>query len=138
LQDPGIRGHYHGYAGVGYRFAIDKGTAIDTGVQYDYYSPQGISTNGVQLRVGLTFGFGEVMEKLINVDMKNRNVFVPQWKLNPIYTWKENDSLRDVAEQLYGDDDFYPLLVDANPNLLNYNFQFHAGLKLKVPAPPTL
>lgn len=134
--DPGILGHYHGNAGVGYRFAINKSTALDLGIQYDYYSPQAISSNGVRLRVGLTFGFGEVMEKLIHGGMKDRVVFIPQWKLTPTYTWKENDSLRDVAAQLYGDEDFYPLLVDANPSLLNSNVQFRVGMKLKVPAPP--
>jgi LysM repeat protein len=133
----GLHGHYHGNAGFGYRFCLDKTTSFDLGAQYDFYSPQGAPVQGARIKAGLTFGFGEVTEKLFKPELKREHaLFIPLWKVTPVYTWKEGDTLREVAAKLYGDEDFYPLLVDANPTLLAPNVQFRTGMKLNVPVPP--
>ena len=51
-------GHYHGYAGIGYRYYIGQDVALDAGVQYDFYSPIAIPSNGLGGKVGITFLFG--------------------------------------------------------------------------------
>ncbi len=132
---PGLLGHWHGNAGLGYRFALDPNMSLDLGAQYDYYSPQLCTTNGVRLKAGLTYGFGEVTLKLMEGARKRMDI-VPPWKLTPVYTWKGEDTLRDVASKLYGDEEFFPVLVDANPGLLGAHVKFREGMKLNVPPPP--
>ncbi len=56
VQFPAI-GHYHGYAGIGYRKFIGTDQALDMGAQYDFYSPIAATSNAVGLKVGWTFLF---------------------------------------------------------------------------------
>ena len=44
--------------------------------------------------------------------------------------------MRQVAYKLYGDEDFFPVLVDANPGLSKSKVAFREGMQLNVPAPP--
>ena len=52
---PPAEGHFHGYAGPGYRLFLDKTLALDMGLQYDFYSPIGDPSHGVSVKFGLTF-----------------------------------------------------------------------------------
>ncbi len=53
-------GHYHGYAGLGFREMVGTDQALDMGVQYDFYSPIGASTNVIGLKLGWTFLFNTI------------------------------------------------------------------------------
>ena len=53
-------GHYHGYAGFGYREMMGTSQALDMGIQYDFYSPIGASTNVIGLKLGWTFIFNSI------------------------------------------------------------------------------
>jgi hypothetical protein len=57
------------------------------------------------------------------------------WKGPKHYTWKEGDNLPDVADKLYGDEDLYPLLVDANKDRLVHPANLRPGVVLIVPKP---
>ncbi|HUO57276.1 MAG TPA: NosD domain-containing protein, partial [bacterium] len=49
-------GHYHGFAGAGYRFFMGPGNGLELGVQYDYLSDTpAYPLHGVSLKVGWTF-----------------------------------------------------------------------------------
>ena len=53
-------GNFHGTAGVGYRMFMGKGTALDLGVQYHFFSPIHTPLQAVGLKAGWTWFFGEV------------------------------------------------------------------------------
>lgn len=62
-------------------------------------------------------------------ELKNRHI-------GASYTWKYRDDFESVAEQLYGDSDLYPLLVDANEENLILPDNVVRGTRLRVPRPP--
>jgi parallel beta-helix repeat protein len=55
--DHALPGHYHGFAGLGYRFTVDSSDALEVGAQYDYFSPYAEPLDEVSLKVGWTFFF---------------------------------------------------------------------------------
>ena len=58
-----------------------------------------------------------------------------QWKGPSTYIWKSRDTLPLVAEKLYGDEEMFPLLVDANEDRLILPASLVPGAKLIVPRP---
>jgi nucleoid-associated protein YgaU len=60
-----------------------------------------------------------------------------QWKGPSSYIWRKHDSLLLVAEKLYGDEQMFPLLVDANEERLIHPASLVPGVKLIVPRPET-
>ena len=52
------------------------------------------------------------------------------------YRWRKGDDLLTVAAQVYGDEDLYPLLVDANEDRIILPDNLVPGKTLKVPALP--
>lgn len=131
-------GHYHGNAGLGYRFAINPGLSFDLGAQYDYYSPYAVPTHGVRVKVGLTFGFGPAPSKTLLASTASVTApsYVPPWKLQPRITWGQNDTLASVSEKMYGDADLYPLIVDRNADLFRNGTPFKAGTTWEIPPLP--
>ncbi len=127
-------GHFHGYAGIGYRYFLDKGLALDAGVQYDFYSPIGAPSSGVGARVGLTFLFGRDRWPLPSVDVRPEDIVQGgQYPGGSLYTWREGDTLKTIAARVLGAEDLYPALVDANPDLLTDPAKMRVGMKLRVP-----
>ena len=61
---------------------------------------------------------------------------VQNWPGSTRYIWKKYDTLPIVAEKIYGDDDFYPILVDANDRHLIHPANLRPGVVLVVPPPP--
>jgi hypothetical protein len=53
-------GNFHGTAGPGYRLFMGKGTALDLGVQYDFFSPVHSPLQALGLKAGWTWLFGKV------------------------------------------------------------------------------
>lgn len=53
-QTSALLGHYHGFAGLGYRFTLNRSNALEVGAQYDYFSPQSQPRHLVGLKVGWT------------------------------------------------------------------------------------
>ncbi len=134
-----IPGHFHGIGGVGFLLGVDTNTAVDLGVQYDFYSPDETSSNAVRVKVGLCFGLGSDVTRIL---VKSRYLRkepkpIPLWKIHPNSNWDPNDSLYDLSAKMYGDEDLFPLIVDANPQLWNSAFPFRKGLKVVIPPLPT-
>ena len=131
-------GHYHGYAGLGWRQFIQKDFALDLGTQYDYYSPQAANLDGISAKLGFTFIFGR------DDWSEPQPAFVPRartfvvgakWTGPSTYVWQKESSLRKVAFEVYGDESLYPLILDANKDLITKE-GFRPGIKLRIPLPP--
>lgn len=131
-------GHYHGYAGLGWRQFLSPGLALDMGAQYDFFSPIAQPLNGASAKLGLSFLFGRDDWSEPAPDHKplpKTFVVGAAWKGPSTYTLREGDDLRSMAARIYGDEGLYPLLLDANKDLLA-KVGFRPGLALKVPPPP--
>jgi nucleoid-associated protein YgaU len=136
---PPAQGHFHGYAGLGYRQFLGSNLALDMGAQYDFYSPIAAASHGAAAKIGLTFLFGRTdwTEPVEEHKPGIRNFVVgAAWTGPSNYTWKVGDNLRRVAAKVYGDESFYPLLVDANKGLLADYRNLRPGARLIIPAPP--
>jgi len=73
----------------------------------------------------------------IEWEQKSQGLF-PQ-PFNPsvsTYRWKESDNLPALAQRLYGDEDMYPLIVDANEDRLILPDNLVAGKTIKIPQLP--
>ncbi|GEM_PF-1748610 len=53
------------------------------------------------------------------------------------YTWSRGDNLHSLANAYYGDQDLYPIIVDANKGMLVLPANLVPGAHLKVPRDPT-
>ncbi len=53
-------GNFHGTAGVGYRLFQGSSSALDLGLQYDFFSPVHVPLQALGLKVGWTWLFGKV------------------------------------------------------------------------------
>jgi nucleoid-associated protein YgaU len=132
-------GHYHGYAGLGWRQTVGDHMALDLAAQYDYFSPYDTPHHGATAKVGLTYLIGrdDWSEPPPNLKLKPRTLQVGEvWSGPSTYVWKAGDDFRAVAFRLYGDEGLFTLIVDANKDLLT-KAPLKAGLVLKVPPPPT-
>ncbi len=58
-----------------------------------------------------------------------------RWNGASTYNWKKGDTLQKVAKKLYGNEDLYPLLVDANQKHLILPANLVPGTRIKVPKP---
>jgi hypothetical protein len=135
-------GHYHGYAGVGYRHFLGPNLALDLGAQYDFLSPIEYATNGVGVKLGITFLLGRTRWP-INTPGASPAVSEPQNPLpnpgsdyipgSPFYTWKRGDTLRDVSAKAFGEDDLFAALVDSNRKLFAHPARLREGVRLRVP-----
>ena len=131
-------GHYHGYAGLGWRQFLGGDMALDLGGQYDFFSPIGLPLNGASAKLGLTFLFGrdDWSEPKASRMMRPRTLSIgADWRGPSTFTWTKEKDLRTVAFEIYGDEGLYPLIVDANKDLIA-----RAGLRpgevLNIPPPP--
>ena len=127
-------GHYHGYAGIGYRYYIDKDMALDAGVQYDFYSPIAIPSNGIGGKVGITFLFGRTRFPVPSADFPVESInHQGEYPKDSFYTWKPGDTLKTIAARVFGAEELYPALVDANPELFSHSSNLRVGMKLRIP-----
>ncbi len=134
LIPPTTYGHYHGYAGIGYRYYLAHDMALDGGVQYDFYSPINAPSNGVGAKVGITFLFGRERWPLPSTDFNSENInHQPEYPAGSFYTWKPGDTLKTIAARVLGAEGLYPALVDANPGLFSNPARLRVGMKLRVP-----
>jgi len=137
---PPAYGHFHGYAGLGWRQFLGGNLALDMGGQYDFYSPIASSSHAASAKLGLTFLFGRTDWRETAEEKKpTAKTFAVggPWSGITAYTWTVGDDLRKVAAKIYGDEGLYPMLVDANPTLLTDYRNLRPGARLRVPAPPT-
>lgn len=135
LSNPG---HYHGYAGLGWRQFLSPGLALDMGAQYDFFSPIAQPLNGASAKLGLSFLFGrDDWSSPVPAHRPLPKTFVvgAAWNGPSTYKLQEGDDLRTMAARIYGDEGLYPLLLDANKEQLA-RVGFRPGLVLKVPQPP--
>ena len=72
---------------------------------------------------------------LENLSEASSNGWGEGWTGPTHYTWKKGDDLPSVADELYGDEDLYPLLVDANMDRLVLPVNLQPGVVLVVPKP---
>lgn len=139
LINPGnYPGHYHGYAGVGWRQFLESTMALDLGAQYDFFSPIGLPLNGVSAKVGLTFIFGrdDWSEPKASHMMRPRTLNIgADWVGPSTFVYNSKTDLRSVAYQVYGDEGLYPLIVNANKDLLAKE-GLRDGITLRIPPPP--
>ncbi len=139
LINPGdYPGHYHGYAGLGWRQFLQKDFALDLGAQYDYYSPRADHLNAASAKLGLTFLFGrdDWSEPLGAPKTRARTLAVGKpWTGPSTYTWQADKDLRTAAYEIYGDEGLFPLLLDANKDVISVK-GLRVGMVLKVPPPP--
>ncbi len=139
LINPGnYPGHYHGYAGLGWRQFLEPTMALDLGAQYDFFSPIGLPLNGASAKLGLTFIFGrdDWSEPKAAHMMRPRTLNIgADWAGPPTFVYDGKTDLRSVAFQVYGDEGLYPLIVNANKDLLAKE-GLRAGITLRIPPPP--
>lgn len=137
----GVPGHYHGFAGFGWRQFLNSDVALDTGVQYDFFSPITNPINAASVKVGLTFLFGKNQWSSSSPETTKLSpttiVLGTNWKGETFYKWKEGDNLEALAYAAYGDPNLSSLILDANKDLL-YRDGFSAGDKLRIPAMPQI
>jgi hypothetical protein len=127
-------GHYHGYAGIGYRYFLAKGLALDAGAQYDFYSPIKAPSNSIGAKVGLTFLFGRDKWPSPGSDLDPALInHQGEYPPGSYYTWKPGDRLKSISARIFGEEDLYPALVDANPDLFSNIANLRIGMKLRVP-----
>ncbi|HVZ80640.1 MAG TPA: hypothetical protein VHE12_07555 [bacterium] len=130
----GIRthGHFHGYAGLGYRHFLDKGLALDMGLQYDFWSPILAPSSGVGAKLGLTFLFGkdrwpsDITHK-IPLDLGKGS------DQPGTYIWKPGDTLKKIAVRQLGAEGLYPAIVDVNPDLFAHVSLLKVGSEIRMP-----
>lgn len=136
LRQQPERGHYHGYAGVGYRLSLSQNMALDTGAQYDFYSPLKSPTNGIGAKVGLTFLLGRTQwpnQVETDQDTGSDENIPNNYLAGSLYLWQAGDTLRAVSEKIFGDPTLFSLLVDANKDLFINASQVRIGTKLVIP-----
>lgn len=127
-------GHFHGYAGIGYRYYLSNDTALDAGFQYDFYSPIDSPSNGIGGKVGITFLFGRDRWPVPSADFDSTNINSHgEYPAGSYYTWKPGDTLKTIAARVLGAEGLYPALVDANPGLLSNPAELRVGMKLRIP-----
>lgn len=126
-------GHFHGYAGLGYRHFLDKDLALDLGTQYDFWSPILAPSGGVGVKMGLTFLFGkdrwpsDVTHKA-TLDLGK----VPDQPVT--YVWKPGDNLKKIAARELGSEEFFPAIVDLNPAIFSDLSAMKVGMEIRIPA----
>lgn len=128
-------GHYHGYAGLGYRHFLDKNLALDLGIQYDFWSPILAPNSGVGVRLGMTFLFGK--ERWSSDEIRKASVDAGGWSSNPLpgtYVWKPGDSLKKIAARELGAEGLFPSIVDANPGIFSDLSNLKVGMEIRMPA----
>ena len=128
-----VPGHFHGYAGPGYRLFLSKNMALDMGAQYDFYSPIGYVTNGISAKLGITFLFGRT-EWPNQVDNSGEDTADSYQKQSPFYKWKAGDTLRGVSARVFGDPLLFSLLVDMNKELFLHPAMIRVGTEFNVKA----
>ena len=151
---PPAYGHYHGYAGPGYRLFLQRNLALDMGAQYDFNSPIAHSSHSISAKFGITFLLGRTNwthpegETSWQSSAENgaapgrvrsiQNVTAGTFDLaSGIYLWKTGDSLQKVAAKVYKDPVAYPLLIDANKALFANPAALRDGVHVRVPELPT-
>jgi hypothetical protein len=160
-------GSFHGSAGIGYRVFMDKGNALDLGGQYDFYSPRKNPLTAIGVKIGWTFLFGgdptinreasaakpalppvvkappplkKSTGKPKKKSVKNKRAAAPVPTPAPegiVYAWVEGDQLESLAEAFLGRGNLYPLIVDANKNIIGGPAGLVPGVKLTIPDKPT-
>jgi hypothetical protein len=128
-----VGGHFHGYAGPGYRLFISQNMALDMGAQYDFYSPIGYITNGISAKFGITFLFGRTQWPN-QVDNSGEDTADSYQKQSPFYKWQAGDTLRSVSARVFGDPLLFSLLVDMNKELFLHPAMLRVGTELNVKA----
>jgi hypothetical protein len=127
-------GHYHGYAGIGYRKYLSGDTALDMGIQYDFFSPILTPSNGLGAKVGITFLFGRDSWPVPNANIGAENFnSTGEYPAGSYYVWKPGDTLKSIAVRVLGAEGLYPALVDANRDLFSDTANLRVGMKLRVP-----
>ncbi len=102
-------GHYHGYAGVGYRKYLSKDTALDAGIQYDFFSPISAPSAGIGAKVGITFLFGRDKWPVPSADFPVESINQQgEYPAGSFYVWKPGDTLKTVAVRLLGAEGLFP------------------------------
>jgi hypothetical protein len=152
---PPARGHYHGYAGPGYRLFLQKDLGLDFGVQYDFYSPIASTSHGASAKFGLTFLFGRTEwpkagERSAGTEIGtesegNGGFQKPEARMtvegvyqknSGVYIFAAGESLQKVSAKVFGNPNFYSLIVDANKALLDNPAMLRAGVELRIPKLP--
>lgn len=132
-------GHYHGYAGLGYRKFLGGNLALDLGAQYDFYSPLANPTHAATVKIGLAFLFGRTDWREPETQNENKGPearesdWVSSKPRSTDYVWRVGDNLKKVAAKLYGNPALYAFLLDANQEILAHPASLRAGVKLRVP-----
>jgi hypothetical protein len=127
-------GHFHGYAGVGYRRYLSNDTALDMGIQYDFFSPISAPSNGIGAKVGITFLFGRDRWPVPSADFPVESINQQgEYPAGSYYIWKPGDTLKSIAARVLGAEGFYPALVDANRDLFSNPASLRVGMKLRIP-----
>ncbi len=127
-------GHYHGYAGVGYRKYLSKDTALDAGIQYDFFSPISEPSAGIGAKVGITFLFGRERWPVPSADFPVESIsHQGEYGAGSYYTWKPGDTLKSIAAKIFGSEGLYPALVDANRDLFSDTAKLRVGMQLRIP-----
>jgi hypothetical protein len=125
-------GHFHGYAGMGYRHFLTESVALDMGAQYDFYSPIAAHSDGFGAKFGITFLFGRLRYPATAVGSKLRGEV--EGADEPVtYVWKVGDNLKKIAAKFLGGAELFPYLVDKNPGLFSQYQAIKPGTKILIP-----